>query len=295
MKAHRLPAGSIERRRRSLLFGLGVALLLSLAILPGLPPSAPCSPAQCSPTGEWRRWPIDEWRPSARFRPLTDTQAANRVTPAVEIRPENREANAYVPSPAELRRFHAAKDESGATEEQRNPYLAAVTGHFAGTTDEIIQWAAHKWGIPENWLRAQYAVESRWNQSAVGDLTDVPPSERARYPAFSCPYKGRCYESVGISQVKWRPDGDVGAGTEPLRWRSTAFNVDFQAATVRFYYDDAQGRRSAWGDSSYRRGQAWLAVAGWYQPYPWGNPDQRAYARDVRRALSSRIWAQPGF
>jgi soluble lytic murein transglycosylase-like protein len=35
-----------------------------------------------------------------------------------------------------------------------------VTGNFRGTTDEIIRWAAWKWGIDEDLLRAVAARES---------------------------------------------------------------------------------------------------------------------------------------
>jgi hypothetical protein len=279
-------ADSTEAQRRWLLFGVGgivlLVVLLALAVLPKLSATAARSAA-------------DRWRPSAGFRPLTDAQAANRVKRRVENRPDNRAANGYVPSPDELERFHRARDEHGAREKSRNPYLAAVTGHFAGTTDEIIQWAAQKWGIPANWLRAQYVIESHWRQSGVGDLETVTPSQRSQYPDFSCPSETQCYESLGISQVKWRPDGSVHPGTEPLRWKSTAFNADFQAATVRYFFDNPHGRRSAWGDSSYRRRQKWLSVAGWYEPYPWGNSSQREYAQRVQRVLTTRPWKRHGF
>jgi len=261
---------------------VGVAVLLSVAVLPGLAHNA------ARPAGHG-------WRPSAGFRPLTDSQAARRVHSAPENRPGNRAANAYMPSPDELRQFHRARDDHGERERSRNPYLAAVTGHFAGTTDEIIQWAAHKWGIPADWLRAQYVVESWWRQSDLGDLETVTPNEHAQYPAFSCPSETQCYQSLGIAQVKWLPDRSQGAGTEPLRWQSTAFNADYQAATVRFYYDDPHRRRSAWGDSSYRRGSPWLSIGGWYEPYPWGGHAQREYAHRVRHVLTTRRWAHRGF
>jgi autotransporter family porin len=35
-----------------------------------------------------------------------------------------------------------------------------VTGNFTGTTDEIIQWAAHKWGIDEDVVRSVATAES---------------------------------------------------------------------------------------------------------------------------------------
>jgi hypothetical protein len=238
---------------------------------------------------------ITHWRGRAGFRPLSDAAAAARVRPAAENRPGNAAANAYVPSARALQRFHHARDDRGQTVVQSDPYFADVTGHFSGTTDEIIQWAAHKWGIPEDWLRAQYAVESHWRQRAMGDLRTETPAARARYPAFSCPTATQCYESLGITQSKWRPDGSDGPGTEPLRWKSTSFNVDYQAATVRFYYDNPRGLRAAWGDSSYKAGEAWLSLGGWFKPYPWGNPGQRRYVRDVERTLAKRPWARSHF
>jgi hypothetical protein len=251
------------------------------------PAHARCTAPTCAPITRWRR--------DAGFRPLTDAGAAALVRRTGESRPDNALANAYVPTPGELQGFYDSKNDRGETAVRRNPYLADVTGHFSGTTDEIIQWAAHKWGIPEDWLRAQYARESHWRQAAMGDLRTETPNARAQYPAFSCPSGKQCYESLGISQVKWRPDGSDGAGTEPLRWKSTSFNVDYQAATVRFYYDDPDGLRSSWGDSSYRPGNRWLAIGGWFEPYPWNNPGQQRYIRDIKQMLVERTWEQPAF
>jgi len=42
--------------------------------------------------------------------------------------------------------------------------LPRVDGQFSGTTDEIIQWAACKWGLPDNYLRAEADTESTWFQ-----------------------------------------------------------------------------------------------------------------------------------
>ena len=79
------------------------------------------------------------------------------------------------------------------------------------------------------------------------------------------------YESLGLMQIKWRPDGSLHPGTEPLRWKSTAFNADYHAAMVRFFYDG--GARSWYGHgSSYGPGQAWNSVGAWYQPTPVDEP-----------------------
>ena len=42
--------------------------------------------------------------------------------------------------------------------------LQRVDGRFTGTTDEILQWAACKWGLPDNLARAEAVRESTWFQ-----------------------------------------------------------------------------------------------------------------------------------
>ena len=42
--------------------------------------------------------------------------------------------------------------------------LPRVDGRFTGTADEILQWAACKWGLPDNLIRADAVVESTWFQ-----------------------------------------------------------------------------------------------------------------------------------
>jgi hypothetical protein len=261
----------------------------------GEPLPTPTSPPG---TGADPPAPLTSWMPATdgRYTPLSDAAAAADVTPTPENRPDNVTANDYMPTPAQLQAFYSAVNNQGQTVVQANPYYQYVTGHYSGTTDEIIQWAAWKWGIPADWLRAEYVQESRWNMSQLGDLATVSPAAYLEYPvAARVPGTDEVYQSMGISQVKWVPDGSVGAGTEPLRWESTAFNVDYQAATIRFYYDDPDGLRSAWGDSTYAPGNAWDSLGGWYEPYPWLNSGQLNYIAEVQAQLAARTWAQPGF
>ena len=68
-----------------------------------------------------------------------------------------------------------------------NRWSARVTGNFTGTTDQIIQWAACKWGIDEDIVRAQAAKESGWHQNAAGDWrTDGNCSRTHRRNGSSC-------------------------------------------------------------------------------------------------------------
>ena len=42
------------------------------------------------------------------------------------------------------------------------------------STDEILQWAACKWGIDEDIVRAQAAKETYWTQDHLGDFGTDP-------------------------------------------------------------------------------------------------------------------------
>jgi hypothetical protein len=240
-----------------------------------------------------REHDVTAWAPPGT-PPLSDAAAAALVTRQPENRPGNTAANDYVPTDAQLAAFHAAQDrdrDDGAFD----PLTRFVTGRPGirdPSTDDLIQWASHKWGIPTNWIRAQLVVESDWNQSQLGDRRTVDETRYRTYPRRSrIAGTDAVYESLGIAQVKWLPSEAVGIGTEPLRWESTAFNLDYYAATLRYYYDGY----ATWASPHYRAGEAWSSVGGWYSPAPWDNPGARAYIGKVRAALAGRAWTEPGF
>lgn len=244
------------------------------------------------------------------FHPLSDAAAAALVTRQPEIRPDNSRSytlggrrypapNFYVPSRGQLEAFRNARTNAGQTNVEFNPYYQYVDGREGishPSTDDLIQWAAHKWGIPEDWLRAEYIRESYWNQYMLGDATSVNPGWLKLYPPQSrIGHSNRVYQSLGITQVQFAPFGTLHPGTEPLRWLSTAFNIDYQAATLRFYYDNPQGSRSAWNDSSYAPCEAWRSLGGWYSPFPWGNAPQGRYSSQVQHILTARGWSASDF
>jgi hypothetical protein len=244
------------------------------------------------------------------FAPLSDAQAAALVTHEPETRPYNGRpysingsrypgANDYVPTTAQIRRFRHARIPTGQLVLQFNPYFRFVDGRDGlhdPSTDDLIQWSAHKWGIPEDWLRAEYVQESYWNQFQLGDEGTVSRQWYELYPLQARVRNTlKVYRSLGITQVQWKPDESLGPGSEPLRWESTAFNLDYQAAMVRFYYDNPGGARSAWGDATYVPCQSWRSIGGWFRPYPWGNADQAGYITNVRRILADRRWTSASF
>ncbi len=302
-----------RRRIRRLIFVsvfIGVATFLVVSSLASPVATVALAPER-HPQTTWAACNRDArtGRPST-FRPLSDARAASLVTPQAEVRPDNARsftvdgrrfaaANSYRPTDAQLRSFRRARTSAGQPVLRFNPYFRYVDGRDGmrrPSTDDLIQWAAHKWGIPESWLRAEFVQESYWNQFQRGDSASVSPRWYGLYPPQArIPRSHSVYESLGITQVKWIPDGSVGAGTEPLRWQSTAFNLDYQAATIRLYYDNPEGARSSWGDRSYVPCERWNSLGGWYEPYPWGSGGQETYIASVRQHLADRDWTDASF
>jgi hypothetical protein len=225
---------------------------------------------------------------------VSDGQAAALVVHQPETRTDNTQANDYVPSDSELGAFRSTRNQYGQTPDQYNPLARYATGRPGLTnpsTDDLIQWAAHKWGIPEDWIRAAMVVESSWHQSMIGDFATVGTSAYWQYPRPARAGNNRVYRSMGVMQVRWSPDGSSHPGTEPLRRNSTAFNLDVYAADIRYYYDGY----CSWCSSGYSAGQKWSSIGAWYESNPWNNPGAESYIQEVQNALASRTWAQPGF
>jgi hypothetical protein len=238
--------------------------------------------------------PQTTWAPPGTL-PLSDAQAGALVVHQPEIRSDNAQANDYVPSDTELAAFRSATSQSGQTPAQYNSLNQYVTGRpglSSPSTDDLIQWTAHKWGIPEDWIRAEMVVESYWHQSQLGDPATVDGNSYGSYPAQArIAGTSDVYTSMGISQIKWSPDGSQWPGTEPLRWRSTAFNLDYYGAQIRYYYDGDCG----WCGAGYGAGQQWNSIGAWYDPSPWNNGGAQSYIQKVQSSLSDRTWSQPGF
>src|SRR5689334_1679753 len=150
------------------------------------------------------------WAPVGR-PPLSDRQAAATVKHVPESRPDNAAANRYVPNDAQLRAFRHSTNIYGQTPAQWNPWFADVTGRPGLTdpsTDDLIQWAAHKWGVPGPWMRAVMVVESSWRQGHMGDRKTVPWDWYDTYPLQAQVLATfDVYQSMGVMQIKWTPDG----------------------------------------------------------------------------------------
>lgn len=225
---------------------------------PGRPGPAPGTGEPAPEGGEAQAQGPAELEPVG-FRPLTSAEAAARVERnGFEPRPENAEENARVATAEELAEFHARSD---------MPYQSHVDGQFTGTTDEIIQWAAHKWGLPEDAMRAAAVVESWWDMDTLGDNGD----------------------SFGIFQMR-RPYHCC----LPVMRDSTAFNADYYGGIIRAYFDGKQD----WlnnpdvapdNGARYQPGDLWGSVGAWFDGR-WHTPGNEAYVAKIKHRLEERTW-----
>ena len=167
-----------------------------------------------------------------------------------------------------------------------------MTGNFTGTTDEIIQWAACKWGFDEDIVRAQTAKESWWIQRTGGDWTHRSEPLRAR-PRASAPTAApaQCPESVGVQQVRY-PYCGLGV---PARHHSTAYNLDAALAARRNCFEGNETWLNQFERGrDYAAGDLWGCVGLWFSGR-WYTPSSVTYIGEVQDYLSDRIWATEPF
>jgi autotransporter family porin len=173
---------------------------------------------------------------------------------------------------------------------QANSQIAPrVNGRFTGTTKEILRWAACKWGIDQDIVFAQAAVESWWRQTTHGDFgTDrsaCPPGHR-RLNA-----QGQCPQSYGILQNRYPFE----TSSWPGIGRSTAMNADTAYAIWRACYDGYETWLNTVPEPrTYHQGDAWGCVGRWFSGR-WHTAPAQQYIAKVRQYLREKIWTTPDF
>jgi Transglycosylase SLT domain len=194
---------------------------------------------------------------------LSDRQAAAHVHRAAESRPDDAADNQQVPSDAQLAYFRSHDNSMPSW------YLHRIDGNYRGTTDEIIQWAAYKWGLDPQLLWAVAAVESWWHMSTVGD-------EGNAFGLFQIDRRYHCCQDLAANDTAW--------------------NADYYGAILRSYYDGTQtwlntvsgngkryGADDLWNSVGYWAAGRWDTEAGW------------SYVGKVQADLDQRVWQQPYF
>jgi len=235
--------------------------------------------------------PQNTWARIGRA-PLSDAKAASLVTHEPEVRSGNVVTNNYVPSRAQLRTFYNARDNTGKPIVKVNRWFAYVTGRPGlknPSTGDLIQWTAYKWGIPVNPLRALLVDESWWmthGLPALGDRTFVSRAWYYNYPPEARISYRWVWQSMGIAQERWSPDQSKGAGSNPLRYLSTAFSLDYLGASLRYFYDG----KCNWCGGDHHAGQGWASIGAWNEPKPWGNRKMLAYIARIKHELALHRW-----
>ncbi|HYK31728.1 MAG TPA: hypothetical protein VEV63_07185 [Streptosporangiaceae bacterium] len=164
-----------------------------------------------------------------------------------------------------------------------------INGNFTGTTIDILRWAACKWGINQDIVFAQAAVESWWQQGTLGGWTtnraDCPPGNKPGQDGKP----GQCPITYGILQNTY------GHGGWPAIARSTAMNADAAYAIWRACYDGYEAWLNTMPRSGrYHQGDVWGCLGAWFSGQ-WLNPPARGYITQVKDYLHEKIWLKPNF
>ena len=231
-------------------------------------------------------------RPPAYFRTLppgTTLPSGAQCARWVRARPAAENKGMNVPY-NQAKGQHVSSGFLAADEPQADQLITPrIDGDFTGTTAEILRWAACKWGISQNIVFAQAAVESWWRQTTLGDWhsTGCPPG----HPPGHDGRPGLCPQSWGILQNRY----PFYASGWPAIATSTAMNADTAYAVWRSCYDGYE----TWLNSvahvgTYAAGNVWGCVGRW-DAGRWFSPQAVQYIARVKRDLRDRVWAQPGF
>jgi hypothetical protein len=236
---------------------------------------------------------------------------------AWEPRPSNAKANSTMPNLTKVHQSFATRPRStyGTYDPRWDSYLLPrVTGHDTGTTDEIIQWAACKWGLPDNVLRAIAVRESTWFQYETtasgacvtyygcGDFFSSEPftdrktfcaglagyghDYQADYGSGYCPKTFSIAGEMSWSSPSWGFDwaGNQN-GTFPFNRNSTAFALDYLGAHLRGCYNGWEWWLNRSG------GDLWGCVGSWYAGN-WHSAAADEYIVRVKGEISTHRWLQ---
>jgi hypothetical protein len=166
-----------------------------------------------------------------------------------------------------------------------------INGDFTGSTIDILRWAACKWGINQNIVFAQAAVESWWQQDTLGDFGTDAASCLPGHKIGQDGKPGQCPQSYGILQNRYPYEN----GGWPAIATSTAMNADAAYAIWRACYDgDEIWLNSVPRGSQYHAGDAWGCVGRWYAGR-WRTSAALGYIAKVKQYLSEKIWRTKDF
>jgi len=205
-----------------------------------------------------------------------------------EPRVDNYAANHQVPTTTQIANLHPWNPSIG-MDDRSDSLRRRITGNFTGTTDEILQWAACKWGIDATMIRAQAVTESYWHESQLGDST----TNQSLCPPGT--WNGSsCYQSYGILQIKYT----YFQSEWPMSRNDTAFNADVVYGWLRNCYegwaDYLYQRTPVSGYPRYHAGDIWGCLGFWFSG-SWYDQGAINYINVTKGHYAQKPWLQPGF
>ena len=222
--------------------------------------------------------------------PRSDATCAAAVTPTAEKRPSNTTDNNTVPSDPSAIQWNPAYSSWPAFVADRDK----VTGDFKGTTDEIIQWTACKWGLDVNVARAEAWLESGWYMSTRSGCST--PDEA----------------SFGLFQIVSNACGtdQLVHGGYPYVADDTALNADYWGAWIRGCFDGAfltsghpwqTSPAQGYGGTPMSKVVAqngedyalWGCVGAWFSN-AWYSAPAKWYIATVQADKTAALWLKPG-
>jgi autotransporter family porin len=205
-----------------------------------------------------------------------------------EPRPGNQAANARVPTSAQIAAL-SPWDASIGLDPRADQLRQQITGQFTGTTDEILQWVACKWGVPVDVVRAEAVIESYWRQDQMGDQTSTQSA---------CPpgtWNGSsCFQSYGILQIMYQ----YNVSAWPMSRDDTAFSAEYVYGMIRACYNGWTTYLSTDtpqpGYPQYHAGDLWGCLGRWFSG-GWYDQGAIDYIARVKAVYEQQVWRTPGF
>jgi hypothetical protein len=278
MRRSRAPA----RDRRAWIV---TALGLFATVVAGCGSSAPAGPSVPDPYAR-------SGKPPAFFRTLPpDTQLPSGAQCAAWVRARPAAENKGMNAAYNQTKGQQVGTNFLASDQPQADQLIAprIDGNFTGTTEEILRWAACKWGISQDIVFAQAAVESWWRQNTLGDWQSSGCA-----PGHGPGVDGRpglCPQSWGILQNRY----PFYQSSWPGIATSTAMSADTAYAIWRSCYDGYE----TWLNTvthvgTYAAGNVWGCVGRW-KAGRWFTPVAQQYIARVKRDLRDKVWTLPYF
>ncbi len=246
------------------------------------PTLAPTLTSTAASTGRFTTLPPGSPLPS-------ESECAARVRySSFEPRPQNYTANHQVPTAAQIASLHPW-DSSMGQDIKADSLRQQITGNFTGTTDEILQWVACKWGIDEDIVRAEAQAESTWHQSTTGDFS----TSQGLCPPGTWNGSG-CYQSYGILQIKYI----YNASSWSMSRDDTAFSAEYMYGIIRACYEGwttyLSQRTPLPGYPNYQAGDIWGCVGRWYGG-GWYDQGAVNYIKKIQTDYANKDWLKQGF